>query len=317
MIDLTVAVCTYRRGELLRTTLDSLAVADPPGCRWELLLIDNEGSPRVPELVVAFSNRLPIRYVVEPVTGNAHARNRAVTEARGPVLLFTDDDAVAHPGWLREMAAAVRDHAECDFWGGAIRPDWGTLPRPDWFDEQSCPMLRDAIVQYDAGPESRPWVAGRDLPFYTCNLALRVAAVRAAGLFDPTLGYFGTVRIGGEDVRLVETLQRRGGKGWYVATAVVDHPVPVERLTPAYALSFARRQGFLSYELLARDHGGRVPRWAYKAAAIQWAGGWSRWTAGLIQGNPKKRFAGRMTAAFARSKLKRAFNRPTLPNSSP
>lgn len=304
-----MAICTYRRGELLRRTLDSLAVAEPPGCEWELLIVDNEGSPIVPQLVAEFSGRLPIRYTVEVITGNAHARNRAVAEALGPVLLFTDDDAVAEPAWLREMASAIRTHSSCDFWGGRIRPDWGTLARPDWFDEESCPMLRAAIVQYDAGSENREWKANFDPPFYTCNLALRVSAAKAAGWFDPTLGYFGTIRIGGEDVRLVETLSRRGGEGWYVATAVVDHPVPVERLTQEYAISFARRQGFLSYELLARDNGGRVPLWAYRAAATQLLQGFLQWISGLLGRDDRKRFAGTMTTQFALSKLRRAISR--------
>ncbi len=309
MIELTVAVCTYQRGELLRRTLDSLVAVEKPDCEWELLVIDNEGSPTVKELVAGFANRLPIRYVVESITGNANARNRAVTEALGPVLLFTDDDAIADRSWLVEMFKAIREHPECEFWGGRIRPDWGQLSRPEWFDEASCPMLRDAIVQYDIGDGNRAWNPSADLAFYTCNLALRVDAVKAAGLFDPTLGYFGSVRIGGEDVRLVETIQRRGGRGWYVATAVVDHPVPVDRLTRTYALSFARRQGFLSYELLARDHGGRIPRWAYRAAVQQWTGGVVYWLSGLVTGNAKRRFAARMSLAFATAKIVRAFHR--------
>ncbi len=309
MIELTVAVCTYQRGELLRRTLDSLVAAEKPDCNWELLVIDNEGSPTVKELVTGYANRLPVRYVVELVTGNANARNRAVSEALGPILLFTDDDAVVHRSWLVEMRNAIREHPECQFWGGRIRPDWGKLSRPEWFDEVSCPMLRNIIVQYDIGDTNRAWNSVADLAFYTCNLALRVDAVKAAGLFDPTLGYFGSVRIGGEDVRLVETIQRRGGRGWYVATAVVDHPVPVDRLNRSYALSFARRQGFLSYELLARDHGGSVPRWAYRAAAQQLVGGGIYWLLGLLTGNAKRRFAARMRIAFAASKIARATHR--------
>lgn len=306
MTDLTVAICTYRRSGLLKLTLDSLAAATPPGCAWELVIVDNGCEPVVESLVSGYAGRLPVRYVAEPDTGNANARNRAVNEARGPVVLFTDDDAVADRDWLRAMAAAIRDHPECQFWGGRIRAAWGELPRPGWFDEAACPMLRNAIVQYDIGPESRYWEPGRDEPFVTCNVALGVDAVRRAGMFDPTLGYFGKVRVGGEDIRLVEAIAKAGGRGWYAADAVVDHPVPADRATRTYALSFARRQGFLAFELLARDHGGRVPRWAYRAAAEQWTGGVARWAGGLLTADAKRRFAGRMATAFAAAKLARA-----------
>jgi hypothetical protein len=167
-------------------------------------------------------------------------------------------------------------------------------------------MLRDVVVQYDAGPDPRPWVPGRDLPFFTCNVALRVSAVRAAGLFDTRLGHVGEVRVGNEDTRLIEEMGRRGSTGWYEPRAVVDHPVPADRATPAYALGFARRQGRLSFELLARDHGGKLPRWAYRSAAEQWAGGLARWAGGLLTANRSRRFAGRMLSANAAAKLARA-----------
>lgn len=305
MTDLTVAICTYRRGDLLRQTLDSVAAAAPPPGGWELVIVDNAGEPAVEALVRGYVGRLPARYVAEPKTGASHARNRAVEEARGPVVLFTDDDAIVDADWTRAMAAAVRDHPECDFWGGRIRPLWAG-PKPGWFDEAACPMLRDAVVQYDAGPDSRPWVPGSDTPFFTCNVALRVSAVRAAGLFDTKLGHVGAVRVGNEDTRLIEAMSRNGSRGWYEPRAVVDHPVPADRATPAYALGFARRQGRLSFDLLAQDHGGRLPRWAYRAAAEQWAGGLARWAGGLLSGDRPKRFAGRMAAANATAKLARA-----------
>src|SRR5437867_2696741 len=41
-----------------------------------------------------------VRNVIEPNRNPATRRNRAVSEARGEILAFIDDDAIADAGWL-------------------------------------------------------------------------------------------------------------------------------------------------------------------------------------------------------------------------
>ena len=47
-----------------------------------------------------------VRYVREPRPGLDWARNRAIAEARGDVIAFTDDDVAVDPGWIRALVAA-------------------------------------------------------------------------------------------------------------------------------------------------------------------------------------------------------------------
>lgn len=301
MADFTVAICTYRREAMLAITLASLASCDKPDAAWDVVVIDNASEAPVKSLVESFRERLPIRYVAEPRTGTSFARNRAIEESSSPIVLFTDDDVEFDRGWLTGMVAAVRSHAECEFWGGRIRPTWAA-GKPGWFDVSRSPMLGDVIVRYEAGEASRPWRPEDDPPFYTANLALRVEAVRAAGMFDTTLGHKGGKRLGGEDSWLVRSISRRGGKGWYAADAIVDHPVPAERLTKTYARRFAWRQGWIGVEMLRRE-GGRVPRWLYRAAAQRGAGAAWRWLKGVLGGDPIGAFEGQVQAIFNVSKL--------------
>ncbi|MES2541481.1 MAG: glycosyltransferase family 2 protein, partial [Pseudomonadota bacterium] len=86
---LSIVVPTFRREEFLPPLFQAVAtqigtVAVPV----ELVLVDNspEGSARAipaPDFV---------RYVHEPRTGVAQARNRGVAEARGGYVIFLDDD---------------------------------------------------------------------------------------------------------------------------------------------------------------------------------------------------------------------------------
>ncbi len=306
-MDLTLAICTYRRPELLQAALASLAAcARPQGLAWELVVVDNAAESAVADIVQDGTRRFPqVRYVAEPVLGTSHARNRAVAEARGPVVLFTDDDVRFDPQWLVAMARAIQGHPECTFWGGRVEPLWPEgVTAPVWFDPAQCPLLGDTIVQYRCGTTPRSWSPQTDLPFFTANLALRVDAVKQAGGFDPSVGHRGAVRMGMEDSLLVEALAGAGGLGWYAADAVVYHPVPAERLTKVYARQFVRRQAWMSIAfLLRRGKLQRPPRWLYRAAAQGMLGGAVRWVGGAVTLNPAQRFAGELHLRYNAARL--------------
>src|SRR5207302_506635 len=76
-MDITLAICTRGRSDLLRATLDSIAAADGAPCRWHVLLVDNDPDGSAAAIASAFGRRLPIDYAHEPVAGISSARNRA------------------------------------------------------------------------------------------------------------------------------------------------------------------------------------------------------------------------------------------------
>lgn len=298
--DLTVAICTYQRPELLRTTLMSLASCEPIKASWDLLLVDNGCSDEINQICRLFESQLPIRYVQELQLGISHARNCAVRQAAAPIVLFSDDDVIFEAAWLSRMWTAIIDHPQYAFWGGRVVADW-PIPTPSWYDPQRCPMLGDAVVRYDRGQEPRDWDAAEDPPFYTANLALRVEAVAMAGFFDPILGYHGRVPFGGEDSLMVKSISDAGGKGWYAADAVVHHPVPSHRTSRCYARQFAWRQGCVSV-LMARRDAGRIPLWLYRLSLIQTLTSIGTWFLGAVCMNQSIAFAGQVMTIFNLSK---------------
>jgi glycosyltransferase involved in cell wall biosynthesis len=297
----TVAICTHHRHDLLRTTLASLAKCDAVARPWEALVVDNGCEEEVYRIVQSFAGALPVRYAQERHLGTSWARNRAVHEARGGVIIFTDDDVTFDPAWLTRIVGAVEQHGGCDFWGGSVEPVWPD-GAPNWFDVKRCPLLGDAIVRYQRGDRPRYWDpdAG-DPPFYTANLAIRKERIERAGYFNTDVGHRGDVRMGMEDSLMVLSIHHAGGRGWYAADAVVRHPVPQQRLTKRFVRGFAWRQGWLSSQLHRQN--GRAPRWFYRAAASGLGKALSRSFLGLAQRDGAEWSAGQAMAVFNLSKL--------------
>src|SRR6202030_3801357 len=66
--DITVAICTRDRSEVLRAMLERLvSLRLPDGTTWEVLVVDNGSTDATREIINSFEGRLPIRYVFEGV----------------------------------------------------------------------------------------------------------------------------------------------------------------------------------------------------------------------------------------------------------
>jgi len=85
--------------------LDALCLqaADHGG---EILLVNDGSTDNTAEAVARYPG---VRCITQANAGPAAARNRGAAAARGVIILFTDDDCVPAPGWLRAMLQPFRD----------------------------------------------------------------------------------------------------------------------------------------------------------------------------------------------------------------
>ena len=247
----TVGVPTAYRAASLHRLLAALPAAMAGGPPAEVVVVDNDaaGSARA----VVERSGVAARYVLEPQPGSAFARNRATAEATTPVIAFLDDDVVPQPGWLAALVAPVLAGAAGS--GGRVVLD-PAVRRPRWLDEQG---VGGYLTAFDVEGPAR--VLRRDEYVVTANAAFDVAALRAAGGFDPALGPRPGAQIVADDVHVVRVLQRAGGDVWWVPDAVVVHDLPAERARPGWLLRRAYLQGRSDWlldtdELRARRAGG-------------------------------------------------------------
>ncbi len=101
---ISVAIITRNRGNVLVNSLASLTkqVIRP----YEVLVVDNDSHDATKEVVDYFKKKLPVRYVKEKKVGIPYARNRAIKEAKGDILVFIDDDVTVDENWLIEVIKA-------------------------------------------------------------------------------------------------------------------------------------------------------------------------------------------------------------------
>ena len=215
----TVAVCTRGRPALLARGLDALARLDYPAL--DLLVVDNAPTDTTTEDVVRA--RPGVRYACEPLAGLDRARNRAIAEARGEILAFTDDDAVPDPAWPRALAAAFASAADVMAVTGLVLPlavdteAQELFERAGGFGTGFAPRIHragraEAIARY--GEAGRLGTGA--------NMAFRRSVFDAIGHFDPALDV-GTPTNGGGDIEMLFRVVHAGWALAYTPAALVQH----------------------------------------------------------------------------------------------
>ena len=132
----TVAICAYNATARIWRALDALRDLRYAG-PWDVLVVDNASTDATGEFAAGWSDRLPgLRVVREGTPGVAHARMRALREARGDCLCFVDDDNLLAPDYLRVADELLRALPEVGVLAGRSRL-YELSPRPPWFDEVS------------------------------------------------------------------------------------------------------------------------------------------------------------------------------------
>ena len=101
----TVIVPTYngagRIGRCLGALLQQIAGED-----IEVLVIDDGSNDDTASVCQSFAG---VRVISQSNAGPAAARNRGAQEARGRIVLFTDDDCVPFPNWMQAMLLPFSD----------------------------------------------------------------------------------------------------------------------------------------------------------------------------------------------------------------
>lgn len=253
----SIGILTYRRPDEVKRCLEAVlaAIDSQPAGSWsvaEVLVVDNDpdgtARPVVSEAHDRSIGAVSVRYVHEPIPGVATARNRAMAEASGDVLVFIDDDEVPGDQWPQGLLAVLEETGAAMV-GGPVLTEFSSPP-PGWI------IAGDFFRREDPEHKSpQEWLRSG-------NLAVDLRQVRQAGVgFDPRYRQ-------GEDSAFTRVARAAGlDLRWSTCGAVTEF-VGADRFSSRWRM----RRDYLSNRAWTRASldlaGGRTRRVIVRARAV-------------------------------------------------
>ncbi len=225
-IIISVIICTCNRPDTLGRMLESLVRQKyfPDG--YEIIVIDNRPSVETKAVVAGLAGAdARIRYEPVQQPGLSLARNRGVSLARGDIIAFIDDDAVACQNWLEVIDAAFAENPGLDALSGpvvALRP----LALPGWFPRRLLSHVSLSDHRRVSGSMCYPYYG------FGVNMAIRRSVFQRLGSFDTAFGRTGiNCCRTGEETNFFLRLERSGGSILFHSDLLVHHDIQVDRVT--------------------------------------------------------------------------------------
>ncbi|HEY2990403.1 MAG TPA: glycosyltransferase family 2 protein [Candidatus Binatia bacterium] len=216
-----VCIATYKRPELLRRLLRSLAGQETgEEFSFAVVVADNDAEHSAEGVAREFKDAGgKITYAVEPEQSISLARNKSLSLATAEYIATIDDDTYADRRWLLSLYRAITSYNADVVNGPAVRE---FPPKtPDYISE--CPIF------------NRPNPPTGSTEKYICatvnSLFRRKLIEGVAAPFDPRFG-----RSGGEDTVFFYQLKKRGCRMIWCREALVFDPVPSSRANLAWVL---------------------------------------------------------------------------------
>ena len=293
----SAVICTRNRRRYLEESLDSLLRQSVAPDGYEILVVDNASTDDTNAYLQGVAaSTTHLAHLFEERPGLSRARNRALNRARGEIVAFLDDDAVAQENWIERIRSTFEAQGpSVGVLAGRTEPIW-EAERPVWLSDQGLGALAIA----DWGASSGFLSDGQYL--VGTNMAFRTELLRSAGGFPEHLGRVGDTLLSGEETFVAELLTELGHRTFYDPSVVVLHHVQRERLARGWFLRRAYWQGVSNAN--AHDPAAS-PRLAVTGATIllRLPGCFTRALYFLVRGDPARRFDEQLYAVRSISEL--------------
>lgn len=251
-LKISVIIVTRDRASILPVCLDSiLCQSHVPD---EIILVaGNENS--VPDQVRASAGSQSLVVVQCPEPNISMARNIGLEQATGDLVMFIDDDAQAHPGFIDAYLDSFQANPQA--WAaGGIALDTRHAPAKTEF---AYGLIRPSGTQIEV---FEPLRSGTPRGYRTnvkgCNFALHLGRMPDTLRFDPFFSF------AFDESDLIMSIHELGGSVVHVPLAVVDHshaPGVYRADTP---MDRDWRTEFASHTMFMLKHAhGRNRKWGW------------------------------------------------------
>ena len=210
--DISFIICTLNRAESLRQTLISIAesLATTPHIAAELVIVDNGSTDHTNDILDEWCREAayPVRVIKEARRGLAVARNTAIKEATGRILVFTDDDCCLSVDFTADLMRHYGNDRSPVIRGGRV----------ELGDPRDLPFtikLEKTASQLCTGTHPGAFVLG-------CNMTMHRQVIDIVGVFDERFGA-GAAFCAGEETDLIYRAHLQGILVEYVPDMTVQH----------------------------------------------------------------------------------------------
>ncbi|MFN2450454.1 MAG: glycosyltransferase [Candidatus Baltobacteraceae bacterium] len=196
----TIQLCTYNRARLLERVLDACFEQTACGA-YEVVLVNDGSTDDTARVIERAKMRAtcPFAVIDQVNSGLAAGRNAGIARASGERIIFIDDDVLPIPTFVAEHLRSHERFALRVVRGGAINVEtFDDLPPPVW-----------SLKHYSGNF------------FWTTNVSVPLAAIRAIGGFNTTFAEYGW-----EDIDVGLRLRFAGVKAAFNKRALVYHYKP-------------------------------------------------------------------------------------------
>jgi glycosyltransferase involved in cell wall biosynthesis len=272
---LSVVICTFNPSlTTLHKVLDALKSQNLPASYWELLLIDNNSSTFLGDLV-DLSWHPNGKVIREERPGLSYARVKGVSSSNSELIVFVDDDNILAPDYLENSFSFFKAHAEVGCFGGKSLPVFESEP-PSWFKEtginlgcqdygEEFHISNFATLNFNitAYPDKAPIGTGMVILKKAFLTYLKEVETNPERM---KLGRNGKSLSSGEDNDIILSIVKNGYEIAYHPALVVHHLIPAKR----YSLEYLGKMAFESNKSWIKVlslHGicpwRRIRKWTY------------------------------------------------------
>jgi glycosyltransferase involved in cell wall biosynthesis len=233
----TIQLCTYNRAALLERVLEACFEQTAGAGAYEVVLVNDGSSDETPAVIERARTRASCAFSVidQANAGLARGRNAGIAASSGERIIFIDDDVLPAPSFVAEHLATHAEHPQHVVRGAVINTQsFDDLPPPVY-------SLRNYSGNF----------------FWTSNVSVPLATMRAIGGFNETFSEYGW-----EDIDVGLRLRARGLHSVLNKKAIAFHYKPRPKAAKVEGMIRQARAQARTAVQLAKLH----PNWRARLA---------------------------------------------------
>lgn len=231
----SIIICTHRseRYEDLEEAINSLLSQSYNNLE---IIVVVDGNKELYDKILKRGIEVDNITLNEKNLGLSESRNRGMKEAKGDIIAFFDDDAVADKNWIKELVRMYEER-EAIAAGGKLLPKW-VSKKPKFLPEEYYWLIG---ATHKGFPDGVTEVRNT----FGSNISFKADVLKTLGGFRGEMGVKGKGLLQGEETELCERMRDKFGRGVvYNPNAIVYHKVFPERLIMRFLLRRAFWQGY-------------------------------------------------------------------------